>query len=179
MTELVVRHLIVPEISLIAEIDRTEHVTAAYRMDGDALVRSPVDWRVPPWSPDGTGPHHVATHIEWVRPIVEHGGIALGAFRGERFAGIGVVVPGFEPPMAWLAFLHVTRPERGNGVGTALWEEAARIARERGATSMYVSATPSAPTVEFYLRRGCRLADPPHAHLLTEEPEDIHFVCTL
>ena len=48
-----------------------------------------------------------------------------------------------------------------------------------GARSLYVSATPTGSAVGFSLGRGCRLADPVHPELFTDEPEDIHLVCPL
>ena len=65
-----------------------------------------------------------------------------------------------------------TRPLRASG-------EAAAIARERGARLLYVSATPTENTVNFYLRRGCILATPPDPELLALEPDDIHLVFSL
>jgi hypothetical protein len=64
-------------------------------------------------------------------------------------------------------------------VATGLWEEAARIAVEAGATTMYVSAVPGGSAVGFYLSRGCELADRPHPDLFRREPEDIHLVCPI
>ena len=77
------------------------------------------------------------------------------------------------------ALLHVSRSYRRRGAATALWRAAADIAREAGATSMYVSATETGSAVGFYLRQGCRLADPVHPVLFEHEPEDIHLVCEL
>ena len=61
----------------------------------------------------------------------------------------------------------------------ALWDECVRLARGSGATQMYVSATPTRSAVGFYLSRGCRLAQPVHARLFEEEPEDIHLILDL
>jgi GNAT superfamily N-acetyltransferase len=66
-------------------------------------------------------------------------------------AGAAIVDPVFEPPMAWLAWLHVSRPHRRLGVAHALWTEATTLARAAGATSMYISATPTGSAVGFYL----------------------------
>ncbi len=103
----------------------------------------------------------------------------LGAFDEEQLAGVAVVDPSFEPRMAWLAFLHVTRPCRRRGAARALWSAAVDLAVAAGAASMYVSATPTGSAVGFYLRQGCRLADPPHPELFAHEPEDIHLICAL
>ena len=102
--------------------------------------------------------------------------VALVASFGRPVAGLAVVHPTFEPPLAWLALLHVSRPHRRTGAGTALWAEAARLAGEAGATSLYVSATSTGSAVGFYLAQGCRLADPVHPELFALEPVDVHLV---
>jgi ribosomal protein S18 acetylase RimI-like enzyme len=81
--------------------------------------------------------------------------------------------------MAWLTFLHVSRPHRRRGAATALWGEATSLARAAGRSQLYVSATPTGSAVGFYLRQGCRLADPVHPALWAAEPDDIHLVCSL
>ncbi len=48
-----------------------------------------------------------------------------------------------------------------------------------GATSLYVSATPTASAIGFYLGQGCGLADPVHPALYAAEPDDIHLVCSI
>jgi N-acetylglutamate synthase-like GNAT family acetyltransferase len=54
-------------------------------------------------------------------------------------------------------------------------ERAAARARELGAQRLYVSATESENTVDFYLRRGCRLAEEVDPALFALEPNDIHL----
>ena len=75
--------------------------------------------------------------------------------------------------------LWVSHQYRSLGVGKTLFQKAQQEAKARGAKFMYVSATPSQNTVEFYLRLGCVLADPPDQILLQKEPEDIHLELTL
>jgi hypothetical protein len=53
-----------------------------------------------------------------------------------------------------LAFLHVSRPFRRKGAAQALWNVAAELSAANGAESMYVSATPTASAVGFYLPTG-------------------------
>ena len=93
--------------------------------------------------------------------------------------GLATVHPTFEPGLAWLATLHVSRPHRRSGAASALWDAGVALAREAGARSLYVSATPTGSAVGFYLGRGCRLADPVHPGLFAREPEDIHLTCAL
>jgi len=175
-----IRHLGVEDVGLVGSIDRSEHVDVEYCVVGGALQQRPVTIvDVPPWDVDGDGPFSVSYHVEFCAALVREGAVLLGAFDDDLPMGVAVVDPSFEPPMAWLAFLHVSRPSRRAGAATALWNEAARLSRNADADMLYVSATPTGSAVGFYLRQGCRLADPPHADLLAEEPDDIHLVCSL
>lgn len=173
-----IRHLPPDDLRLMGAIDRGERVTYAYRIEDGEVRRQEVDWDIPDWFP-GEGPHHVDTHIADMVPALDAGGILLGAFEGDRVAGLAIVVPSFQEQMAWLAFLHVSRPYRRRGVGAMLWNEASGLARAADATTMYVSAIPSGPAVDFYVRQGCRPTDEPHPALLAKEPDDLHLVCPL
>jgi GNAT superfamily N-acetyltransferase len=165
------------EVNLVSTIDRSEHVDVEYTViDGRLTERPAAVTEVPPWDATGSGPHSVGAHITFCASLIANGAVLLGAFDAASPAGIAVVDPTFEPPLAWLAFLHVSRPHRRRGAGQALWNEAVDLASAAGAASMYVSATPTGSAVRFYLRQGCLLANPPHPVLLAQEPEDIHFV---
>jgi len=175
-----VRQLPAEDVSRVGALDRSEHVDIEYRVIDGALQPAPARMPdIPAWDPTGSGPFSVAAHIEFCRSVVERGGVLLGAFDAERMAGLAIVQPSFEPPLAWLAFLHVSRPYRRRGAAHMLWDAAARIAVEDGAASMYVSATPTESAVGFYLRQGCELARPVHPDLFAAEPEDIHLICSL
>ena len=65
----------------------------------------------------------------------------------------------FEPGLAWLAFLHVSRPFRRRGAATASWNEATQLDEDAGSDS--VSAIPTGSAVGFYLSRGCTLTRTP------------------
>jgi GNAT superfamily N-acetyltransferase len=165
-------------VDLVARIDRSERVDVEYEVRDGEIVERPVTMEeVPPWNHDGDGPHSVAAEIAFCRRAVAGGGVVVGAYEGDEVAGLAVVDPGFEPRLAWLAFLHVSRPHRRRGVATALWAEAVAIAAEAGAAELYVSAVPTGSAVGFYLDRGCRLAAPVHPELFAAEPDDIHLVC--
>ena len=64
-------------------------------------------------------------------------------------------------------------------MGTRLFDAAVSFGCEAGATALYVSATPTQNTVDFYLNRGCVLAPEPDPRLLAAEPDDIHLVYPL
>jgi GNAT superfamily N-acetyltransferase len=175
-----VRQLGGEDVRLVASIDRSEHVDVEYCVvDGELRERPVTIADVPPWELDGTGPFSVADKIEFCTNALRDGGVLLAAFDDDELLGIAVVDPTFEPPMAWLAFLHVSRPARRRGAATALWNTAADLARTAGANSLYVSATPTGSAVGFYLRQGCRLADPVHPVLGANEPDDIHLICAV
>ena len=171
------------DVRLVALIDRSEHVDVVYQVVDGELTEQPVPVAmadIPPWDPVGDGPHSVAAHIAFCRDCVANGGQLFGASDGDgELLGLAVVDADFEPALAWLAFLHVSRPHRRRGVASALWAAAEDAARTAGATAMYVSATPTGSAVGFYLRQGCRLADPVHPALFAEEPDDIHLVTPL
>ncbi len=175
-----VQRLATADVRLIATIDRSEHVDTEHAVVEGRLVERPASMNeIPPWDPVGTGPYSVAAEIAFCEPLVAGGAVLLGAFDGDSLCGMAVVDAAFEPPLAWLAFLHVTRPHRRNGVASALWSAAEQVAVEAGAESMYVSAAPTGSAVGFYLSRGCELAEPVHARLYAMEPDDVHFVCAL
>ena len=171
-----IRRLPADSMNLLAQIDRSEQVDYAYRVVDGRLERYPVDWNIPTFRPDGSGHHSVQLHVDTWRPVLEDEGILLGAFEGEDLAGLAIVVPEFEPEMAWMAYMHISRDFRRRGAGTLLWNAAEQIARDSGATSMYVSAIPSGPAIDFYVGRGCQPVDEPHPELFEMEPEDIHLV---
>ena len=168
------------DVSLVGALDRSEHVDVEYRVVDGQLQQAPAAMpEVPVWDSTGSGPHSVAAMIEFCRSVVARGGVLLGAVDAERTVGLAIVDPFFEPPLAWLAFLHVSRPDRRKGAAQSLWDAAVHIAVESGAESIYVSATPTGSAVGFYLQQGCHLARPVHPDLFAAEPEDIHLTCSL
>ena len=56
-----------------------------------------------------------------------------------------------------------------------LFELAADEARRRGARRLYISATPSQHTIDFYLSLGCTVTAEPDPELFALEPGDIHL----
>ena len=176
-----VRRLESSDVALVAAIDRSEHVDVQYRIEDGRLVEVPVlEADIPPWDPVGDGGHSVASHVAFSASVLADGGVLFGAFHDDgELMGLATVLPTFEPGLAWLATLHVSRAHRRRGAASALWDAGVALAREAGAGSLYVSATPTGSAIGFYLGRGCRLADPLHPVLFAQEPEDIHLVCQL
>ena len=167
------RELSTEELPRLWTLDRRETIERMYRLEDGALVLRAERHDVRGW-PQGE-PEHYAPIL---REAVEHGGTAVGAFVGGELVGASVLEARFigaSEDRLQLKFLHVSRDLRGSGVGVALFERALDTARARGASQLYVSATPSQATVDFYLRRGCRLAQELDPALVALEPEDIHM----
>jgi ribosomal protein S18 acetylase RimI-like enzyme len=176
-----IRRLEPSDVALVATIDRSEHVEVQYRVEGGRLVEGPVRMaEIPPWDPEGSREHSVASHVAFCASVLADGAALFGAFDDDgELMGLAPVHPRVEPGIAWLATLHMSRAHRRRGAASALWDAGIALAREAGARSLCVSATPTGSAVGFYLGRGCRLADPVHPEMYADEPEDIHLVCPL
>ena len=106
----------------------------------------------------------LAAARERLAPMLAAGGVLLGAFEGERLAGVAVLGG------AELAFLHVDRAHRGRGIARALLDEVCSRARDRGAEELLVSASDTDSSIRFYLGYGCRLAAEVDAELAALMP---------
>ena len=167
------------ETARIAEIDRSQHVTRAYAYKDGVLTLEDVDWRVPPWSKDGQGEHSVDRMLKYIRPILDDGGVLFGGLDDGRLVGFSVYRPDLREDIAQLAVLHVSKSHRRRGIGAVLAEEVVSLAREDGAKKLYVSATASAPTVDFYRSIGFEPTQEPIPELVEKEPEDIQMIKAL
>jgi GNAT superfamily N-acetyltransferase len=161
------------ELSRIAEVDRSERITQQYRQIGEMLEVIDVDIDAPRWG--APGELTIQQRIEeWTR-LVNSGGILIGAFDEDNFIGFAIYLRASPETPANLAVLHVTKPWRHHGIGRALTNEIVRLARVEGTETLYVSATPTRQTVDFYLNQGFMPLRSPHRRLFALEPDDIHM----
>jgi len=172
---LALRRLCREDIPLIWAIDRAEVIDGIYALVDGALELRPEHFEAHGWPPN---------EAELYTPILldcfDLGGWFCGAFDGDDLVGVVVLEGRFigrERDMLQLKFLHVSRAARGQGLGVKLFELARQEARARGARRLYVSATPSRHTIDFYRNRGCRITPDPDPELYALEPEDIHLEC--
>ncbi len=163
----------------IREIDRSEHLTEQYAQRGGRLEKRAVDIPVSNWAPTGSDEHSIPHWMGVWGPILEAGGTLLGALDGERLAGFAIYEPRLAEDMGNLSALYVSRGHRRLGVATGLVDETIRLARADGAQRLYVSATPSGSTIDFYLGCGFAPTEDPHPRMLAKEPEDIHMILEL
>jgi GNAT superfamily N-acetyltransferase len=165
------------EIDLIWTIDRSEVHHHIYELRAGQLVRTPNYFEIPGWRPDAVEKETAA-----LLDCFDRGGTFLGVFDAGALIGMGVLESarvGRASDQMQLAYLYVSRPYRGRGVGMQLFEAVVTLAREVGANALYVSATPTENTVDFYVNRGCVLAPDPDPRLLAAEPDDIHLLYLL
>lgn len=169
------RTLTEDDIRRLWTIDRREIVERVYDLRDGRLVLRDDFFDITGWPP---GEAKRATL--WLAESVARGATLAEVLDGERLAGAAVVDTrrlGSALDLVQLSFLHVGRDQRGRGLGTALFLEAEAIAAEQGASGLYVSATPSQYTIDFYLQRGCSVIASPDPELFEREPEDIHLEC--
>ena len=170
-----IRQMARRELAKIRDIDRTEHVTTLYRMDTGRPVPEAVDFQDHGWL-DDDGDHSFGHIIDHAERMIDLGGTAFGAFDKNRLAGIAVYRPHLTGILGELALLHVSCADRRQGLASRLLVEAERMARDRGETGLYVSATPSGSAIGFYRHHGFEPTAHPHPDLFALEPEDIHMI---
>jgi predicted N-acetyltransferase YhbS len=163
------------EIEQVWNIDRSEVVDNIYRLENGRLLLTPEHHDVRGW-PSGEAQKYTPILLD----CFDRGGWFYGAFEGAELVGVVVLESariGKRKDQLQLKFLHVSNPHRDKGVGKRLFELAKAAARENGAARLYISATPSQHTVNFYLGLGCAIAREPDPDLIELEPDDIHLEC--
>lgn len=168
-----IRKLAEEELPLIWTIDRAEVIENIYYFRNEELVLEPEYYDMQGW-PTGEAEHYGP----FLKDCFERGGFFWGAFEEEILVGVVVLEEKFigsKKDTLQLKFLHVSRDIRKQGLGRKLFEIAAEKAKSLGAMKMYISATPSENTVNFYRYSGCVLAEEVDEELFAFEPEDIHL----
>lgn len=169
----VIRRLKRDEIRQIWSIDRREVIEKVYHLEDGGLVLKPEYYDMQGWPP---GERDLYTPILY--DCFDRGGTFYGAFQGSRLIGVVVLESKFigrEGDQLQMKLLHISREYREKGLGRRLFEKAVAKARKLGAKRLYISATPSQNTVDFYLHMGCMVTEEVDEDLFKVEPEDIHL----
>ncbi|OLF56072.1 GNAT family N-acetyltransferase [Pseudomonas chlororaphis] len=165
----------IPQLKLI---DRAEVIHEFYRLQDGHLSRYPQHEVVTGW-PAGEAEHDALI----LQQCYRRGGWLYGVFDEERPVAAAVldcrVIHNAGLALRQLKFLHVGQAYRGRGLGQRLFGLAVEQARRMGGEGLYVSATPSRNTVDFYRGLGCELLQAPDPALYRLEPEDIHLYLRL
>lgn len=172
------RLLIEDDIQRLRLIDRAEVIDEFYRLQDGVLLRYAQHEVVEGW-PQGEAEHDALI----LQQCYQRGGWLQGVFDGQALVAAAVVdclpIEGAGLDLRQLKFLHVSRAYRGLGLGRQLFAQAREQALIMGAQGLYVSATPSRHTVDFYTGLGCEPLAVPDPELLRLEPEDIHLYLRL
>ena len=169
------RELIREEIEQIWTIDRSEVIDNVYYYEDGDLVLKPEHYDMHGWPP-GEAEHYTLMLLD----CHDRGGWFYGLFDGAHLIGVAILGSRFigtGKDQLQLKFLHVSNGYRGQGWGKKLFKLARDKAREKGAKRLYISATPSEHTINFYRSLGCIVTDELDPELYELEPEDIHLEC--
>lgn len=165
------------EVALVWGIDRREVIEEIYSLKDGKLVLRPEFYDMSGW-PEGEAEHYTPILLD----CFDRGGWFLGLFdQGGLIGAVVVDSRRFGPRNEWLQlkFLHLSHAYRRRGLGAYLFRLAAAQARRLAGGALYVSATPSRNTVDFYTGLGCQLCEEPDEQLYRLEPEDIHLLYDL
>ena len=161
------------EVPQIWQIDRREIIENIYSLDSGSLVLKPDYFELQGWPP-GETEHYTPILLD----CYDRGGMFWGVFENDQLVGVAILENEFigsQKDTLQLKFLHVSRDYRNCGLGSTLFKMAVEEAKARGAKKVYISATPSEHTINYYSRLGCVLASEIDPELFALEPEDIHL----
>jgi len=163
------------EVGLVWSIDRSEVIDHVYYYEKKGLVLKPEHYDLHSWPP-GEAEHYTPILLD----CFDRGGWFYGLFDNDQLIGIAILESKFigsKKDQLQLKFLHVSQTYRGQGLGKRLFELARDKAKEKGAQRLYISATPSEHTINFYRSLGCTVTQELDSELFKLEPEDIHLEC--
>lgn len=154
---------------LFRDFIRRQVVTKCWRKeDGEWIIKDA------PFIDDWTEQDYEVL-IQCLKRTVRTGGLVYGAFYEEKLKGFDAVLPeifGGENKYIDLAAIHVSQDMRGTGIGTVLFKEAKRWAKEKGAEKLYISAHSAVESQAFYKHMGCVEAKWYKKAHVEEEPFD-------
>ena len=161
------------DLSKIAEIDRSENISEAYIYKNGQLLIEPVNEIVTAFEPA-----ELASIIENQKYLKQGGGEVIGAFINNTLVGVASIENkkrGLRSEYCKMDILYVSNACRGQKIGQHLVEEIKKVARNYQAKKLYISATPTKATVDFYMKAGARLTKEIDLELFDLEPLDIHL----
>lgn len=154
---------------LFRDFIRRQIVTKCWRKeDGEWIIKDA------PFIDDWTEQDYKVL-IQCLKHTVRTGGVVYGAFYEGKLKGFAAVLPeifGGGNKYIDLAAIHVSQDMRGTGIGTVLFKEAKRWAKEKGAEKLYISAHSAVESQAFYKRMGCVEAKWYKKEHVEEEPFD-------
>lgn len=176
---MILRSLQSSEIDLIwQQISRRELITQNYIQKQQKLELVDCFFDVQNWDS-----YHLENDPPKLKQLFAQGSIFVGAFNAsEKLVGVSVVsnqVITDYPHAKLLHYFYVDANQQGQGIGSKLMQATKESAKQLGANQLYISATPSRRTVDFYIKHGAEPLSAPDQQLWQLEPEDIHLLCKL
>ncbi len=161
------------EIEFLREIDRGEVIENIYYYR-DGRLELEKEFYDMKGFPDG----ELEDLLTRLYELYDSAGIIYGAFDGEQIIGMTALenkLRGRNKDQLKMDILFVSKDYRGIGIGRKLVQVIKESAKQIGAKKLYISATPSKNTVDFYMKIGSKLAEEVDEELFDIEPEDIHL----
>lgn len=173
------RPLLYAEIDLIwQQINRRELITQLYLQKQEQLELTECFYDVQQWDA-----YHLENDPPKLKERYKQDASFIGAFNtSDQLVGISVVSDQLianYPDAKLLQYFYVDADQQGQGIGAKLMQAAKESAKQLGSLQLYISATPSKRTVDFYIKHGAKPLKHPDRQLWELEPEDIHLLCTL
>lgn len=166
------------EIDLIwQQISRHELITQMYLQHQQNLTLVDCYFDVDHWDE-----YHLLNDPPLLKHLYQQGGLCIGAYHSDKLLGVQMIsnqiIQDF-PDAKLLQYFYVDADHQGLGIGKQLMQSAVSAAKQLKAKQLYISATPSKRTVDFYLKHGAKALENPDQQLFRLEPEDIHLLYTI
>jgi N-acetylglutamate synthase-like GNAT family acetyltransferase len=165
------------ELRKINEIDRSEIIENIYYYKNGELILENEYYKM-----EGFPKGELQDIIKRQYHILNNKGFVLGCFNNDHLIGVASVennLIGSKLQYLNMDILFVSKKYRRGNIG----KELLKISKEKcellGGKKLYISATPSENTVNFYIRNGAVLVKELNSDLYQREPEDIHLEISL
>jgi GNAT superfamily N-acetyltransferase len=161
------------EMKLLSEIDRKEIIEEVYYFKKYKLELVREFYDIQGWNLK-----ELNSFINRLEEIYDRKGTIFGAFDKGEIVGLAALESEFigkNKDKIKFDMLYISTSYRKKGIGKKLMYLSREKAKELGVKKLYISATPSKNTVDFYLVMGARLADEIDRELYELEPYDIHM----
>lgn len=161
------------DIEKVRNLNRKEIIEQLYYYKEGLLVLKDEFYDIRDWNID-----ELEQNIKDLYDLHDRGGIFYGAFIDHKLIGIIALESNFigsGKDQLQVPFLHIDANYRDKGLGTKLMNLVKKRAKRMGAKKLYISATPSKHTIDFYLGLGCKLTSEINPELYEIEPDDIHL----
>ncbi|MBC6308314.1 GNAT family N-acetyltransferase [Listeria sp. FSL L7-1582] len=164
--------LVRDELSQLKDIDRKEFVGEVYYVRNQMLHLVKEHYDIEGWLES-----ELTIYVQRLESLFDRDGIIIGAYEENVLVGL-VSLESYliDGKTMKLDMLYISHDYRAKGLGRRLIDIISQEATELGGKELYISATPVRNTVDFYLRLGAELANPPDIYLFELEPLDIHLI---